>query len=156
MFLPVTLWLTPGNSQLGKMLPCISNRYSTGMCPGRPEHPCLPNRRVSLPPALPQHGGKLEPICPQTCLLHRLCVRGSGLWPCPGSLAQEALQPDQVAAAAPILPGSQTEEGSNTAQLTPGSLRPQQLWAKQPRPGGTPGSPVQPSYPSGSNWRGGG
>lgn len=70
MFLPVTLWLTPGNSQLGKMLSCISNRYSTGMCPGRPEHPCLPNRRVSLPPTLPQHIGRWSPFA------HRLacCV----------------------------------------------------------------------------------
>lgn len=47
----VTLGLTPGNSQLGE-LPCgAANRYSAGMCLGRPEHPCLPDGRVALPPS---------------------------------------------------------------------------------------------------------
>lgn len=91
--LPVTLWLTPGDSQLREMLSCVSNRYSTGMCLGRPEHSCLPNRRVALPPALPLHCGKLEPICPQTRLVCRLCLQSSRPWPCPRSLAQEALWP---------------------------------------------------------------
>lgn len=55
---------------------------------GRPEYPCLPNRGVSLPPARPQHQGKLEPICPQTHLVRGLCVRSSTPGPAQGGLAK--------------------------------------------------------------------
>lgn len=115
--LTLTLWLTPGNSQLGEMPSCTSNRHSTGMCLDRPEHPCLPSRRVALPPVLSQHRGKLEPICLKTRLVRRPCMRGSRPWPCPGSLAQEALQPGQTPAAEPILPGSQAEKGGNAGTV---------------------------------------
>lgn len=115
--LTLTLWLTPGNSQLGEMPSCTSNRHSTGMCLDRPEHPCLPSRRVTLPPVLSQHRGKLEPICLKTRLVCRPCVRGSRPWPCPGSLAQEALKPGQTPAAEPILPGSQAEKGGNAGTV---------------------------------------
>lgn len=40
--LTLTLWLTPGNSQLGEMPSCTSNRHSTGICLDRPEHRVYP------------------------------------------------------------------------------------------------------------------
>lgn len=139
MSLPVTLWLKPGNSQLLEMLSCASNQYSTGMCLGRPEHSCLPNRRAALPPALPQH------CCPRTRLVRRPCVRGSRPWPCPRSLAQEALRPGQAPAAEPILLGSQAEEGgdagtedaqeaSDPGSSGPNSLRQEVLLGTGPSP----------------------